>query len=261
MLKKIISPLLLAMVLFSCKTSEDMAYLKDMTDQELQDHVPQKPLEYRIKPNDILYVKILTMNPEINMLFSQAQSSQYSSVGTSQLYGDLTSQFLNGNIVDTKGEITLPILGNIKLEGLTVAEAQATVNKKAGEQLKEYTVQVKLLSFKFSMVGEFRSPGIYYNYNNNITILEAISRAGGINDYGKINNLMVVRTTPAGYKSYLIDLASEKILTSEAFYLQPDDVIYARPDKNKNIALNSVTYSLLLSSITTFLVLLQYFKF
>jgi len=259
-MKYLLPLLLLAMALYACKTSEDMAYLKDMTDQELQDHVPQKPVEYRIRPNDILYVKILTMNPEINMLFSQSQSLTYTA-GTQQMYGDLTSQFLNGNIVDLKGEITLPILGNIKLEGLTVAEAQATVNKKAGEQLKEYTVQVKLLSFKFSMVGEFRSPGIYYNYNNNITILEAISRAGGINDYGKINNLMVVRTTPAGYKSYLVDLASEKILTSEAFYLQPDDVIYARPDKNKNIALNSVTYTLLLSSITTLLVLMQYFKF
>jgi len=260
-MKYLLPLLLLAMALYSCKTSEDMAYLKDMTDQELQDHVPQKPVEYRIRPNDILYVKILTMNPEINMLFNQSQSSQYSSVGTQQMYGDLTSQYLNGSIVDLKGEITLPILGNIKMEGLTIAEAQAAVNKKAGEQLKEYTVQVKLLSFKYTLVGEFRSPGIYYNYNNNITILEAISRAGGITDYGKINNLMVVRTTPAGYKSYLIDLASEKILTSEAFYLQPDDVIYARPDKNKNIALNAVTYSLLLSSITTLLVLMQYFKF
>jgi polysaccharide export outer membrane protein len=260
MLKKIIFPLLLAIALFSCKTSEDMAYLKDMSDKELQDHIPQKPVEYRIKKDDNLYVKILTTNPEVNMLFSQSQSMQ-SAIGTQQMYGDLTSQFLNGNIVDQNGEITLPILGNIRLEGLTIPEAQAAVNKKAGDFLKEYTVQVKLLSFKITMVGEFRSPGIYYNYNNNITILEAISKAGGITDYGKINNLMVVRPTPEGYKSYLIDLSSEKILTSEAFYLQPDDVIYARPDKNKNIALNSLTYSLLLSSITTLLVLLQYFKF
>ena len=258
--KKSFFVLLLAIALFACKTSEDMAYLKDMSDKELQDHIPQKPVEYRIKQNDNLYVNILTTNPEVNMLFSPSHNP-LSSTGTQQMYGDLTSQFLNGNLVDQNGEITLPILGNIRLEGLTVAEAQAAVNKKAGEFLKEYTVQVKLLSFKFTCVGEFRSPGIYYNYNNNITILEAISKAGGITDFGKINNLMVVRQTPEGYKSYLIDLASEKILNSEAFYLQPDDVIYARPDKNKNIALNAVTYSLLLSSITTLLVLLQYFKF
>jgi len=257
--KKIILSLFLAVALFSCKTSEDLTYLKDMNDQELQDQLPKKPADYRIKQNDNLYVKILTMNPEVNMLFSQSQSLQ-STIGTQQMYSDPTSQFLNGNIVDKNGEITLPILGNIKVEGLTVSEAQAIVNKKAGEYLKEYTVQVKLLSFKITMLGEFRMPGVYYNYNNNITVLEAISRAGGVTDFSRLSRVMVVRTTPAGYKSFKIDLASKKLLESEAFYLQPDDIVYAGPDKNKNISLNSTTYSLLLSSLTTLLVIMQFFK-
>ena len=71
---------------------------------------------------------------------------------------------------------------------------------------------------------------------------------------------MVVRPTSLGYKSIKIDLASKKLLASEAFYLQPNDVVYAGPDKNKNISLNSVTYSLLLSSLTTLLVIMQFFK-
>jgi polysaccharide export outer membrane protein len=257
--KIILITLLIAALLYSCKTSEDLTYLKDMNDQELQDYLPKKPVDYRIKQNDNLYVKILTMNQEVNMLFSQSQSLQ-SNIGTQQMYGDPTSQFLNGNIVDQNGEVTLPILGKIKVEGFTISEAQNVVNKRAGEYLKEYTVQVKLLSYKFTMLGEFRSPGVYYNYNNNITLLEAISRAGGVTDFSKLNRIMLVRPTPKGYKTFKIDLSSKKMLASEAFYIQPDDVIYAGPDKNKNISLNSVTYSLLLSSLTTLLVILQFFR-
>lgn len=260
MLKKIIFSLFLAIALFSCKTSEDLTYLKDMNDQELQDHLPQKPADYRIKQNDNLYVKIITQNAEVNNLFSQNPASTQYLGSQQQSFADPSNQFINGNIVDQKGEISLPILGKVKVEGFTVPEAQDTINKKAGEYLKEYIVQVRLMSFKITMLGEFRSPGVLYNYNNYITVLEAISRAGGVTDFSRLNRVMVVRTTPAGYKSFKIDLASKKLLTSEAFYLQPDDIVYAGPDKNKNISLNSVTFSLLLSSLTTLLVIMQFFK-
>ncbi|MCK9412258.1 MAG: polysaccharide biosynthesis/export family protein [Prolixibacteraceae bacterium] len=253
--------ILLAIALFSCKTSKDLTYLKDMSDQELQDHLPKKPAEYRIKENDNLYVKIVTQNAEVNNLFSQNPVSTAYLGNQQQSFSDPSNQFINGNIVDQKGEITLPILGKIKVEGFTVSEAQDAIHKKAEEYLKDYIVQVKLMSFKITMLGEFRSPGVIYNYNNNFTVLEAISRAGGVTDYSKLNQIMVIRPTPAGYKSFKLDLSSEKLLTSEAFYLQPDDLVYAGPDKNKNISLNATTYSLLLSSITTLLVIMQFFRF
>jgi len=258
--KKIIFTLFLTIALLSCKTSKDLTYLKDMNDQELQDHLPQKPAEYRIKQNDNLYVKIITQNAEVNNLFSLNPTTTTYAGTQQQSVSDPSSQFINGNIVDQKGEITLPILGKVKVEGLTVPEAQDTINKTAGEYLKEYIVQVRLMSFKITMLGEFRSPGVLYNYNNYITVLEAISRAGGVTDFSILNKIMVIRTTPMGYKSFKVDLSSKKLLASEVFYLQPDDLIYAGPDKNKNISLNATTYSMLLSSITTLLVIMQFFR-
>ena len=119
-------------------------------------------------------------------------------------------------------------------------------------------MKVKLLNFKVTVTGEVRNPGTYYNYNNSISVIEAIALASGNTDFASIKTVMVIRTLPGGNKSYILDLSSKKTYLSEAFYLQPNDYVIVRPDKYKNFQLNSQAYSLIFSSMSILLAVLGF---
>lgn len=242
----------------SCKTKKDLTYLQDLSNQELQEGVPTPAKAYKIKENDNLYIDILSMNQEINALFNPSKGMGYNS-GTQQNYGDISSQYLNGFQVDFKGDITMPILGTVKVLDKTIHEAQELIQTEVDKYIKDATIKVKLLNFKLTVMGEVKNPGVYYNYNNYITILDGISMASGQTDYSHIKNVLVLRQTENGIKSYRMDLTSSKdLLISKAFYLQPNDVIYIEPDKSKRLKINMPVFTLILSSISTAVLLLKY---
>ncbi|HEY3390561.1 MAG TPA: polysaccharide biosynthesis/export family protein [Prolixibacteraceae bacterium] len=251
--------MLLITLSYSCKTRKDLLYLQDIKDQEVQ-NLPAPSPEYRIKPDDNLYVNVQTLNPAVNQLFNPTQSASGSG-GVQQAFGNPASQFISGYAVDPTGAITLPVIGVVTVGGKTAIEAQAFIQEKAGIYLKDASVQVKVLSFKVTVLGELRNPGVYYNYSSSMTVLEAIGMAGGVTDNAQLSQLLVVRRTPTGSKSYRLDLSAKKLLASEAYYLQPNDVIYVNADKLKNIRLTTPTYTFVLSAITTLMVLLQYFRY
>lgn len=257
--RKYIITLMLLLTLFSsCKTRKQLLYLNDMHDLEEQDAPGPSP-QYKIKPDDNLYVNIQSLNTAINQLFNPIQGTSNSG-GTQQAFGNPASQYINGFVVDPTGFITLPVIGKVMVTGMSAIEAQATIQAKADTYLKDASVQVKVLSFKVTLLGELRSPGVYYNYNSNMTVLEAIGMAGGVTDNGELNQVLVVRRTPKGSISYRLNLSEKKLLTSGAYYLQPNDVVYVNADKLKNIRLTIPTYSFVLSALTTTVVLLQYFR-
>ncbi len=256
--KYFLLPVLLC-ICFSCKLKKDFVCLADLDDQDLQEGIPVPSIDYKIKKSDNLYVDIQTMNPEINTLFNPSKGSGYSS-GTSQNYGSIVGQYLNGFIVNENGDIVMPILGKVNVLGKTISEAQFQIQERADKYIKDATVKLKLLNFKITVMGEVHQPGVYYNYNNYITILDAISMASGQTDYSNIEQALVMRQTDEGTKSYRLNLKSgEEIMNSPAYYLQPNDVIYVEPDKSKRRQINARTYSLVLSSISTLVLTIHYF--
>ena len=153
---------------------------------------------------------------------------------------------------------SLPMLGKIKVVGHTQSEIEVLVQRKADEALKDAIVKVKLLNFKITVMGEVRSPGVYYNYNNSINLIEALAMANGNTDYATIKDVMVVRPSAEGNKTFTLDLTSKEAYLSEAFYLRPNDNIIVRPDKHKNVQLNSQAYSLVLSSVSVMVTVLGF---
>ncbi|MEI6139030.1 MAG: polysaccharide biosynthesis/export family protein [Mariniphaga sp.] len=254
---RLVTLLLFLLLFYSCKTRKDLLYLQDIKDLEEQT-VPGKSPEYLIKPDDNLYVNIITIDANVSRLFNPFSSS--GSGGTYQAYGTPASQYINGYLVDLEGNIYLPIIGPVNVGGKSSIEAQSLIQEKASAYLKDASVQVKVLSFKITILGELRNPGVFFNYNSNMTVLEAIGMAGGVTDNAQLSQLLVVRHTPNGSKSYRIDLSKKSILSSDVYYLQPNDVIYVNSDKLKNIRLTTPTYSFILSAITSFLVILQYIR-
>jgi polysaccharide export outer membrane protein len=226
---------------------------QDLNEELSLTEVPREAPLYSIKPFDNLYVSIKTLDPEVNQLYNPSAEGTGFGGSTSMQYGDRPSQFINGYMVNSEGIIELPILGQIPVAGKVISDAEKMVKEKAQEILKEPNVKVKILNFKVNVLGEVRNPGLYYNYEGKLNIIEAIGLANGITEYANLKKVLLVRQYPGSSKTFNIDLTDRSIYYSDAFYLQSNDLVYIKPHKNKRTRENTTVYSLFLSTISTFL--------
>lgn len=240
-------------MLFSCRSSKELIYLKDANPENYIKNLPVKTIEHTLKTGDILYVSIKSMNADVNLLFNPESTMETSSYATYQKYTTPGGAYLYGYEIDAQGYIKLPLLGTIRVTGVTQSEAESIIQRTADKSLNDATVKVKLLNFKVTVMGEVKEPGIYYNYNNTINIFDAIAMANGNTDFATIHKVMVIRPKPEGDKPYILDLSSKETYASEAFYIHPNDYIFVQPDRHKNFQLNSQAYSLLFSSLSIML--------
>lgn len=254
-------PLILTILLLSaCTSQEKLAYLSNLPEIGSEETFTMDIPDYRIQPRDILYITVSAMTPSgtiVDLLSSGVAGSGVSST----MYE--SSQYLTGYDVNSVGNITIPVVGQIKVSGLTLEEIKLLLQKEASKVFKNATVECKLLSFKFTVIGEVRAPGAYINYNNYLTVLEAIGRAGGVSDYGRRDKVLVVRPTEKGTKTYNLNLQDKQLLLSEAYFLLPNDVVIIEPIKQKIFNQNLPTISFVISTVTgvltTTLLLINYF--
>lgn len=239
--------------MFSCRSSQELIYLKDAIPNDILKGLPIQTTEHILKTGDILYISIKSMNPEINTLFNPESNMESSTYASFQKYTTPSGAYLYGFEIDAEGNIKLPMLGKINVAGVSQLQVEVIIQKVADQSLKEAIVKVKLLNFKITVLGEVRNPGVYYNYNNTMTVIDALALANGNTDFATIKKVMVVRATPEGNKPYMLDLTSKEMYLSEAFYLHPNDYVLVRPDKYKNFQLNSQAYSLIFSSVSILL--------
>lgn len=246
---------LIILILNSCRGTQEITMFRDIQEDIIMNGVPTKAPVYIIKPYDNLYLSVLTLDPDVNKLFNPSSEGGGNGVGTQQQYGDRVSQYINGYMVEADGSINLPLLGKIQFAGLNLVDAQILLKKKAEEFLKEPNVKVKVLNFKVNVSGEVRNPGLYYNYEGSLSLLDAISMANGITESANLNKVIVIRHTQNQSKTYSLNLTDKSIYYSDAFFLQPNDLVYIEPSKNKRMGENTATYGLFLSTISTLFVL------
>jgi len=245
----------------SCTSQKKLAYLNNLPVPTGEETFTLDIPDYKIQPRDILYITVKAMMPDgtINDFLISARSygGTYVSQGESGGY-------LYGYDVNPEGNIVLPTVGSIKVGGLTLEETRKLLQESADKVFKNSTIECKLLSFKFTVIGEVRAPGTYVNYNNYLTVLEAIGRAGGVGDYGNRSNVLVIRPYDKGTKTFRLNLQDKKILSSEAYFLLPNDVVIVEPLKQKIFSMNLPTISFIITTftsvITTTLLLINYLK-
>jgi len=244
--------------MFSCRSSRELIYLKDFIPNDIIKGLPIQTTEHILRTGDILYVSIKSMNAEVNVLYDPESNRETNSYDSYYKYTTPSGAYLYGFEINKDGDINLPMLGKIKVAGYSQSETEQIVQKKADEFLNDAIVKVKLLSFKVTILGEVSNQGVYYNYDNSLTVIEALAMANGTTDLATIKKIMVVRSLSEGNKSYMLDLSSKNVYLSEAFYLHPDDYVIVQPDKYKNFQLNSQTYSLVFSSLSVLFVVLGF---
>jgi polysaccharide export outer membrane protein len=228
--RKIIWVLLLFSV-SACTPLEELVYLQDKEADE--DTVSVPPVitipEYTliIKISDVLSIQLFTINAE-------AFPGIASTIDKQTI--DNRSQYEKGFIVDSNGKVDLPLIGSVKLEGLSILEAKELLVREFEKYMDDPVVVLKHLSFKITILGEVRNPGLYYVENEKITILEALGLAGDLTYYGNREEVKVIRKVDDVYKEILIDLTGKDMLTSQVAFLHPDDVVYVKPLKKRNFA-------------------------
>jgi polysaccharide biosynthesis/export protein len=238
----------------SCTFHKQLVYLQNVDSVSTENFYPRlQPPSYHIQTRDIMYVKIYSLNEDMSNLINQTTGSNQQS-----LYQNETSLYINGYTVSDSGYIEIPILGKVQVEGKTIDEALTSLRERASIYLKDAMVTIKLLSFKVSVIGEVYRPGTYNNYTNQLTVLEVISMAGDITDYGNRKQVLVLRPTTSGTKTFRLDLTSKDILTSDGFFLLPNDIVYVEPIKSKSFRINIPTLTLALTTVTTLILVLNY---
>ncbi len=237
----------------SCTSQKKLLYLSNLDSIPAEQFFPYQQPDYRIQKRDILYIRFFTLNDELNDILNTG-SARY----TANMFQNETSLYINGYTVNDSGKIMLPLMGEIKITGLTIDEAARTIQERTNEFLKDGTVVVKLISFKVTVIGEVNKPGTYTNFNNQLTVLEAIGMAGDISDYGNRKRVLVVRPTPEGTKTYRMNLQDKNLLTSKAFFLLPNDIVIVEPIKSKPFQMNIPTMSLFLNSVSTLILVITF---
>jgi polysaccharide biosynthesis/export protein len=256
--------ILLIVVFSSCRSHRELMYLRDVRGQEgsagnSQENLaglPKPQPVYSIKVKDNLYVSIISPNPELNKVYNPPAVSSNASV--SNQFDNLAGQFIHGYEVETDGSITLPIIGKVNVAGKTIVQSENEIEDKAKTFLKEVTVKVKLLNFRVTVLGEVKNPGLYHTYSYNFSTLDAIGMANGNTDFASLSNVMVVRPTKEGSRTFTLNLNNKSALSSDGYYLQPNDVVFIQPARNKFIQPRVSAATLILSSISSVLLLLNY---
>ncbi len=239
----------------SCTSQKQLIYLQDIDTLKSPEVSKQRTPDYKIQPSDILYIRLMSMDPNINQIYNPNFSTNQQN-----LFNNAQSFYIYGYSVNDSGYVTVPFVGNVEVAGLTIEEAKNAIQAQTNKILRNATVDVKLVSFKYSVLGEVKKPGTYTNFNNQLTILEAISRAGDITDYGNREKVLVLRPGETKSTVYRINLTNTKFLTSDAFFLLPNDIVYVEPIKSKPFRINIPIFSLLLTSVSTLILVLSFIK-
>ncbi|GAB2706044.1 polysaccharide biosynthesis/export family protein [Mucilaginibacter koreensis] len=245
--------------LFSCSSAKRVKYFKDIPDSgALSSITNAEYIEPKIQVDDIITIIVQTVDPkatEAINLGNVASASTSTTIGVN----NYNQQISAGYLVDKAGDIEMPIIGKIKVAGYTTREATDVIRTAVSKDLKNPTVIVRYANFRVNVTGEVARPGAYIMPNEKVSILDAIAVAGDLTIYGKRENVLVLRQNPDGTKMpYRLNLQNSKVMSSPAFYLHQNDVVYVEPTKAKaaaNDVTQARTYTIIGSLLSVLIVL------
>ncbi len=220
----------------------------------LKSFVNEKKIDYRIQPGDNLYIRVVSLDEKTNILLNPLVGQNSNTIGSD------AAVYLNSYTVSEDGKVEFPLVGKIPVKGKTVGEIKTYLSDKLGEYLKESVIIVKLVNFNITLLGEVRRPGQYKIYQNNINLFEAVSMAGDLTDFANRNKVAVIRQTKEGSEVHYLDMTKRSLLTSEYFYLKPNDIVYVEPVKGKQFTFAQFPYGIVFGAISSTVLILSYIK-
>ena len=226
-------PCLVAIFLFaSCQSYKKVPYLQDVKVVE-QTAQQENLYDAKIMPKDLLTIVVSCTSPELAVPFNLTVASPASvAAGNNQL---TTQPVLQPYLVDNDGKINFPVLGELKVGGLTKKEAEQLIIEKLKPYIKETPiVTVRMVNYKISVLGEVARPGTFTINNEKVNLLEALAMAGDMTVWGVRNNVKLIREGADGRQEIVtLDLNSAETILSPYYWLQQNDIVYVTPNKAK----------------------------
>ncbi len=245
---KILFSILLTVSLYSCKTAEKTLYFQgELSQQNAQLHEKFIPI---IKVNDLLEIKLTASNEEaVKMLTPEIPNARstvtYSSGGVAK----------GGFLVNSQGEIELPFIGKFVVANKGREEVENEIEKKLSEYIQNPIVQIQIINFKVTILGDVKIPGTYNVPNEKMTIMELVGIAGDLNISGRRKEVKLIREENGVLKEYTIDLTQKNIFNQNTYFLQQNDIVYVKPNRAK--LSNANVSQIFLPVISTFSILLS----
>lgn len=228
--------LLLALVgLCSCETSKQLPYFKDLPETQVSKIATEPYQPLTLQPNDEIQVIISSSSSEASQFFNLTAGAQplaASSVSTT----NASQSFANLYHVSFNGAITIPVLGDIKVVGLTTEQVKEDIMTRLKGYLKDAVVIVKLTNFKVTVIGEVNRPVIVPVNGQTINVLEAVGASGDMTVFGIRKNVKVIRKLPDGTTEVAtLDFNKSNVMQSPFFQLKQNDIVYIQPNKSKGV--------------------------
>jgi polysaccharide biosynthesis/export protein len=212
----ILTLILFSTLLFSCRTQRaTYNYLEEIKDTSFRESVYfTEPL---IQKNDLISIRVYSasLDPSVDQLYNP----------TTQQNQNAQNMQNSGYLVDVNGNIEMPRIGTLHVEGLKKSALEALIKSKLEAQLTQPSVVVRFLNFRVTVLGEVGTPGLLTIPTEKLTILEAVGMAGGITEYGMIKNIKILRENNGVRQLGTMDLTSRNIFQSPYYQLQQNDVV------------------------------------
>ena len=185
----------------------------------------------KIVPADQLKVLISSVVPEATEVFRMGETTYTTTDGSQYMNQSTTlSETYSLYTVDKNGEITVPVIGNLKVAGLSTLEATELLRNEVAKHVQDPIVRVELASFRVNVLGEVKNPGAQTVKTERYTVLDALAGAGDMSMYGKRENVMVIREENGERTFNRLDLRDANSVNSPYFYLKQNDVVYVEPN-------------------------------
>ena len=207
-------------VFISCASKKEVVYFQDA--KEFETLVDNNSFTTKFKVDDLVSIHVSTLDPEASAPFNLFRGAEE---------GGIRSEQVN-YLVDKNGEIDFPVIGKVKIAGLSPSETQALLTEKLKDYLKDPIINIRIRNFSVTILGAVNRPGTYQVNGEQITILEAIGLAGDINIKGRRDNVMVIRDFDGAKVYNRINLNQKNALKSPVYYLTQNDVVYIEPNRS-----------------------------
>jgi polysaccharide export outer membrane protein len=209
-----------------------------------------------IQPDDLLSITVSSLNSEANVLFN---NGVIQSVGNNN-NASTASKTSEGYLVDKEGAINFPVLGKVKLAGLTKEQATDKMTAEVSNHVKKPIINIRFQNFKITVIGEVGRPSTFTVPTERITLVEALALAGDISPLGKRDNILIIREKNGVRTTIRANMNYSQVLNSPYFYLQQNDIVYVEPVKLKQLQGTTSTFYLqLLSTGLAFISILAIF--
>ncbi len=212
----------------SCSTNRsNLTYFEDI-DASYQVNVNTTNYSPKITVDDELYIMVTSMvNPGASGVYNLPLTNQ----AVRDALAQTTTPRIQTYIVNSNGDIEMPVIGKIRAQGLTLDELKAKITKLISNDVEDPLVIVRLLSFKVNVAGEVKNPGTQLVSTERYSVLDALSAAGDLTEYGERSNVLIVREEDGKRTAHRLNLNSSEVLTSPYFYLQQNDYVYVTPNQ------------------------------